>query len=63
MQKHAVKGFFASLVLLASGVYAGDNLSWHGFIAQGVTRSQDSAFITDDNAFSRELTEIGINAK
>ena len=63
MQKHAVKGFFASLALLASGVYADDNLSWHGFIAQGLTRSQDSAFITDDNAFSRELTEIGINAK
>lgn len=62
MQKLAVKGFIAFWGLIAGCVQANDDLSWHGFIAQGITQSQHSAYITDDNAFSFESTEIGINA-
>ncbi|MFS1701310.1 hypothetical protein FJ444_18080 [Aestuariibacter sp. GS-14] len=62
MQKLAVKGFIAFLGLFVGCVQANDDLSWHGFIAQGITQSQHSAYITDDNAFTFESTEVGINA-
>jgi len=50
--------------LLFSGLsYAQDskNFSWHGYVAQGITQSIDSNFITSDNAITAELTEIGVN--
>ena len=38
-----------------------DNFSWHGFVAQGLTSSTDSNYITTGNEITTELTEIGIN--
>lgn len=38
-----------------------DNFSWHGFIAQGITSSTDSNYITSGNEITTELTELGIN--
>ena len=35
--------------------------SWHGYIAQGLTQSIDSNFITEDNNITGELSEFGIN--
>lgn len=37
--------------------------SWHGYIAQGLSQSIDSGFITDNNAITGELTELGINGR
>lgn len=38
-----------------------DDFSWHGFVAQGLTSSTDSDYITTGNEISTELTEVGVN--
>lgn len=39
-----------------------ENLAVHGFLAQGISSSIDSDFITSDDQISAELTELGVNA-
>ena len=53
-----------ALLLLIFGVTAhAQETSWHGYVAQGLTQSIDSNFITDNNDISLELTEIGLNGR
>ena len=49
-------------LLTLSFVAQSDDLSWHGFVAQGVIQSENSNFINDDGDVSFELTEVGLNA-
>jgi len=58
MNKYIALAFgMISMPVLAS---QGD-FSWHGYVSQGVTQSNGSNFITDDNAITGELTEVGLN--
>ncbi|MED5426129.1 MAG: hypothetical protein VX448_09985, partial [Pseudomonadota bacterium] len=58
MNKYIALAFgMISMPVLAS---QGD-FSWHGYVSQGVTQSNGSSFITDDNAITGELTEVGLN--
>lgn len=50
------------LSILTKAYAFGENLTVHGFVAQGLIQSKDSNFINDDNSFSLKLTEVGINA-
>ena len=50
-----------SLSLNAEG-YLADDLQVHGFLSQGIARSIGSNYVSDDQAPSLELTEIGFNA-
>ena len=40
---------------------ASANSSWHGFVAQGVIRTNDSTFVDAEEEWSPKLTELGIN--
>lgn len=40
-----------------------EEFSWHGYVAQGVTQSKDSNFITDNEDVNFDLTEIGLNGR
>jgi len=55
----------ATALLLSNSAYSeehgNDALQIHGFLAQGLIRSEGSNFVRDDNKISTELTEIGIN--
>ncbi|MCW8109943.1 hypothetical protein OPS25_15665 [Alteromonas ponticola] len=53
---------FALMVLFAS-VAAAQQTSWHGYVSQGVTQSSGSHFVTDNEAITTELTELGINGR
>ncbi len=59
------KLFFRSAVLVASLIAFPWNTSadenWHGFVAQGVIRTNDSSFVDSDQEISPKLTELGIN--
>ncbi|MDN4503012.1 TonB-dependent receptor [Alteromonadaceae bacterium BrNp21-10] len=48
------------LIMPRYAVAAGD-ISWHGFVAQGVIQASDTNFIEDDGGVSTKLTEIGLN--
>lgn len=49
-------------MLLSTGSALGAaELAWHGFMAQGVSRSQHSGFINNSGDWSAELTELGLN--
>ncbi len=52
---------FSLLVSSFTALSAQSDFSWHGYVSQGLTQSRDSSFITDNNAVTAELTEIGIN--
>ncbi len=49
--------------LLAMPLALAQSISWHGYVSQGVTQSVDSHFITDDNAVTLDLTEVGFNGR
>jgi hypothetical protein len=55
------------LILLGSFLFSKESVgadwspSWHGYAAQGLTMSDGSDFITDNDTVTGELTEIGIN--
>lgn len=51
------------IALLALSVQAiqAEEVTWHGFAAQGVIQSADSNFVNDDGAISFDLTEVGLN--
>ncbi|MCW8091175.1 hypothetical protein [Alteromonas sp. ASW11-130] len=51
------------LILLLMPVATAQQMSWHGYIAQGITQSSGSHFITDNDAVTSELTEMGINGR
>ncbi|WP_448553665.1 hypothetical protein [Thalassotalea montiporae] len=52
-----------SLALVTANSWADEqqNVQFHGFIAQGIAKSQGSDFVNDDQDVSAELTEIGFN--
>ena len=53
-----------ALTILCSGaVLAESELSWQGFVAQGLIQAPDSGFVNDDGELSAELTEIGVNGR
>lgn len=53
-----------ALTILCSGaVLAESELSWQGFVAQGLIQAPDSGFVNDDGKLSAELTEIGLNGR
>lgn len=35
---------------------------WHGFVAQGLIKADDSSFVNTDGDISAELTELGLNS-
>ncbi|GGF76068.1 hypothetical protein [Alteromonas lipolytica] len=39
-----------------------DRFSWHGFVAQGLTSSTASDYITTGDKITTDLTEVGLNA-
>ncbi|GAB3014603.1 TonB-dependent receptor [Bowmanella dokdonensis] len=53
-----VLGLVSWSVCLAA---AEDDTVWHGFVAQGVMRAQDSNFVNDSGKLSTNLTEVGLN--
>ena len=65
MNKQVFVWFLRAVLLTApsSMVMAQEEpkFSWHGYIAQGLTQSIDSDFITEDNNITGELSEVGIN--
>ncbi|MGK0503670.1 MAG: hypothetical protein ACJARF_002447 [Alteromonadaceae bacterium] len=65
MNKQVFVWFLRAVLLTApsSMVMAQEEpkFSWHGYIAQGLTQSIDSDFITEDNNITGELSEFGIN--
>ena len=53
---------YFSLLVSSFAVFSADSdFAWHGYASQGVTQSNNSSFITDSDAVTGELTEIGIN--
>lgn len=40
-----------------------ENMSFHGFVAQGLTQSINSHFITNNDAVTADLTELGLNGR
>jgi len=54
---------FLLILLLAGSQAHATSFSWHGYVAQGLTQSSGSTFMTDDNNITGELTEIGINGR
>lgn len=52
-----------SALLVCSGQVLAGNGSWHGYLSQGVTQSINSNFLTDNEAVTGELTELGINGR
>lgn len=54
--------FAMFFTLSCSSALAEDNLNWHGFVAQGLTQSNGSDYITNNDDITGELTEIGVNA-
>lgn len=55
-------GYGLIFILSVSPAMADGNLNWHGFVAQGVTQSDGSDYITDNDDITAELTEVGLNA-
>ncbi|NMH59814.1 hypothetical protein [Alteromonas ponticola] len=53
---------FACMLLVVTGAVA-QQTSWHGYISQGVTQSINSRFVTDNDAITAELTELGFNGR
>lgn len=53
--------YFSLLVSSFSAFSADSDFAWHGYASQGITQSNSSSFITDNDAVTGELTEIGIN--
>lgn len=51
------------LVLVSARDALAQSATWHGYVSQGITQSSDSNFITDNNAITAELTELGINGR
>ncbi|KKO46243.1 hypothetical protein WG68_05580 [Arsukibacterium ikkense] len=51
------------LAMCGHGLQAAEIASWHGFIAQGVTRAKDSNAINNDGKLSIALTELGLNGQ
>ncbi|MDC8831841.1 TonB-dependent receptor [Alteromonas gilva] len=62
MIQRRLTGAMLALMTMAEAGAQTENLAWHGFVAQGITSSTDSHYITDDNDITAELTEAGINA-
>lgn len=59
MMKKTIAFAFSTMSL---SVFASNSdFSWHGYVSQGVTQSNGSSFITDNNTITAELTEIGVN--
>lgn len=52
---------FALWLMSSCAAASHSDFSWHGYVAQGVTQSKGSSFITDDDKITGELTEIGLN--
>ena len=56
-----IRPLLFAVLLCASPVLGAAELAWHGFMAQGVSRSQHSGFINNSGDWSAELTELGLN--
>lgn len=56
-----MKGLIYFSLLVSSFAVCSADFAWHGYASQGVTQSNNSRFITDGDAITGELTEIGIN--
>lgn len=56
--------FYLILLLgvVTSSIVTAEEISWHGFIAQGVIKADKNNFVEDDGSTSLKLTEIGLNA-
>ncbi|CAA0332082.1 conserved exported hypothetical protein [Alteromonas infernus] len=52
---------FALWLMSSCAAASHSDFSWHGYVAQGVTQSKGSSFMTDDDKITGELTEIGLN--
>ncbi len=48
--------------VVTSSIVTAEEISWHGFIAQGVIKADKNNFVEDDGSTSLKLTEIGLNA-
>ncbi|MBZ9613389.1 hypothetical protein [Rheinheimera maricola] len=53
----------AALLGVSVPVWAANNIEWHGFVAQGLIRAQDSGFVNASGELSAELTELGLNSR
>lgn len=51
----------ASMMLPLIGKAELANGNWHGFVAQGLIRTNDTSFVDPEQEFSPKLTELGIN--
>lgn len=61
-QRQVLMPLWVSLLLSVVFNVQAKNVELHGFLAQGLIKNKDSQFVNDDNDFSTDLTEIGINA-
>ncbi len=57
------KALLIGVSMLGMPLAMAADISWHGYISQGLTQSVDSAFITDNDAVTAELTELGLNGR
>lgn len=56
--------FFTLLLSLGAlfSIASAEEISWHGFVAQGAIKAEKNNFVEDDGSSSIKLTEIGLNA-
>lgn len=61
MKNLTIRTFIIVAVLLMWRTTQAEELTWHGFAAQGVIQSADSNFVNDDGDIALNLSEFGIN--
>lgn len=61
MNKIAMSIYLSVALLFMSAASADEHLNWHGFVAQGITQSKGSDYVTDGDNITTELTELGLN--
>lgn len=64
MHRYDRYSFYIMLFIgvVTSSIVTAEEISWHGFIAQGVIKADKNNFVEDDGSTSLRLTEIGLNA-
>ncbi len=63
MKMFASRVFFTGWLCLATMSVCAGEFSVHGFVAQGLTQSINSHFITNNNEITTDLTEMGLNGR
>lgn len=53
----------ALLLWMTSAAAEHTEVSWHGFVAQGLMQAPDSNFVNNKGELSAELTELGLNGR